>query len=137
MSSRLHLTAVRSILPGTQTGVLQIDESSFDHDVLHAEGDVLVDFSATWCGPCKILEPVLEALSKERALRIVKVDVDASPALVRRYGVRGAPTLVLFRNGEPIRKHIGATSKQRLIESLGLSTDLEAEGLTRLPSAIG
>lgn len=101
--------------------MLQIDESSFDRDVLQSETDVLVDFSATWCGPCKMLEPVLAVLAKERSLRVVKVDIDASPGLVSRYGVRGAPTLILFRNGEPIRKHIGATSKQRLIDSLGLA----------------
>jgi thioredoxin 1 len=96
----------------------EANESTFDDVVLRAEGDVLVDFSATWCGPCKILEPVLDVIAKERALPIVKVDIDASPALVTRYGVRGAPTLILFRGGQPIQKQIGATSKQRLIEWL-------------------
>ncbi|MCU4744569.1 thioredoxin [Natronoglomus mannanivorans] len=79
-----------------------------DHDV------VLVDFFATWCGPCQMLEPVLEGLAGETEAVIAKVDVDEHPQLAGAYGVRGVPTLALFANGEQAEQHTGALPADRL-----------------------
>ena len=88
---------------------------SFDTDVLAVKGDVLVEFGAPWCGPCRVLHQVLGALASERpALRIAVVDVDESPALATRYGVRGTPTLMLFRDGKPHASRVGAAAKEKI-----------------------
>lgn len=80
----------------------------FQRDVLDAERPTLVDFWAPWCAPCRVLEPTLTRLAEARDdLRVVKVNVDDDQALAARYGVRGIPSLILFRNGEPAATHIG------------------------------
>lgn len=78
---------------------------------------VLVDFYATWCGPCKMLSPVLEEIANERSnISIVKVDIDESSDLARKYGVMAVPTLILFKNGKEISKQTGFMSKDMLID---------------------
>lgn len=79
-----------------------------DHEV------VLVDFFATWCGPCQMLEPTLETLAADSDATIAKVDVDAQPGLAAEYGVRGVPTLVLFANGKPVERVVGLQPEERL-----------------------
>lgn len=88
--------------------IQEVNDLSFDQEVLEADGPVLVDFSATWCGPCRLQEPLLEKLAQERTdVRIVKVDIEDAPNAARTYGVRGVPTLVLFRAGEPAGRAVG------------------------------
>lgn len=81
---------------------------------------VLVDFFANWCGPCKMLSPVLDDIASERSnVKIVKVDVDKNEELAKKYGIMSIPTLLLFKNGQVIDKHIGYMSKDMLIEMIG------------------
>ena len=100
--------------------VLEVDDATFDREVLRADGPVLVDFGAAWCGPCRRLEPIVEQVAKERAgtLKVVKVDIDASPEVARRYGVRAAPTLCVFRGGERTAQHVGLTNKEKVLALL-------------------
>jgi thioredoxin 1 len=98
--------------------IVHISDGSFDEDVLKAEGLVLVDFWAEWCGPCKMIAPVLEELSVEygKKLKVCKMDVDANPDTAPKYGIRGIPTLILFNNGEAAGTKVGALSKSQLAE---------------------
>ena len=98
--------------------IVQISDNSFDSDVLQAEGPVLVDFWAEWCGPCKMIAPVLEELASEygEKLKICKMDVDSNPETAPKYGIRGIPTLILFNNGDVAGTKVGALSKSQLSE---------------------
>ena len=98
---------------------------SDDHlDAIVDEHDVvLVDFYADWCGPCRMLEPVLEDLARETAGVIAKVDVDQHQQLAGAYGVRGVPTLVLFADGEQVEQHTGALPADRLQELIARYTE--------------
>jgi thioredoxin 1 len=96
--------------------LLHVTDDSFDAEVLKASGPVLVDFWATWCGPCKMIAPVLDELAEEYAgkLKICKVDVDANPNTAPKYNVKGIPTLIIFKNGNVEAKKVGAMSKSQL-----------------------
>ncbi len=96
--------------------IVHISDSSFEEDVLQAEGPVLVDFWADWCGPCNIIGPVLEELSQEYdgKMKICKMDVDANAETAPKYGVRGIPTLIIFNNGDVAGTKVGALSKSQL-----------------------
>lgn len=96
--------------------IKHVTDASFGADVLEAEGPVLVDFWAEWCGPCKMIAPVLEELSKEYEgrLTIAKVDVDANRSQAEKYNVRGIPTLMLFSEGEVQATKVGALNKSQL-----------------------
>ncbi len=84
-------------------------------DELIKNGYVLVDFFATWCGPCKMMSPILESVSHERNdIEIIKVDVDMNEEVARKYGVMSIPTLILFKNGEIVGKHIGFLPKENV-----------------------
>ncbi len=98
--------------------IVHISDSSFDKDVLEAEGPVLVDFWAEWCGPCKMIAPVLEEIASEYAekLKVCKMDVDANPNTAPKYGIRGIPTLILFNNGDVAGTKVGALSKTQMSE---------------------
>lgn len=89
---------------------------TFDQDALKSELPVLVDFYATWCGPCKMLGPVLEEVAKryEGRAKVVKVDIDESPELAQRFGVSAVPTLVLFKDGKAVQKVMGFQSPKQL-----------------------
>ena len=88
--------------------IIHADNSNFKSEVLDSKGTVLVDFFATWCGPCKMLAPVLEKVAdKHPDVKVVKVDVDHANALASSYGVMGVPTILVFKNGEIVNKAVG------------------------------
>lgn len=101
--------------------VLEINESQFEAEVLKAGLPVLVDFWAPWCGPCKMLGPVLEevAAANDSRLKVVKVNVDENQTLAQKYDVMSIPTMFLIKNGEVVESFMGAMSKQALTEKVG------------------
>jgi len=94
----------------------KITDTSFHSDVITAEGPVLVDFWAEWCGPCKMIGPSLEELSEElgEKVTIAKLNIDENPDAPAQYGVRGIPTMILFKNGAPAATKVGAAPKSQL-----------------------
>lgn len=94
----------------------QITDASFNADVLNADGPVLVDFWAEWCGPCKMIGPSLEELSEElgEKVTIAKLNIDENPDAPGQYGVRGIPTMILFKGGAPAATKVGASPKGQL-----------------------
>ena len=98
--------------------IVHVSDASFEQDVLSSDVPVLVDFWAEWCGPCKMIAPVLDELAGEYAgkLKICKVDVDANPEVPGKFGIRGIPTLILFKDGNAEATKVGALSKTQLVE---------------------
>jgi thioredoxin 1 len=94
----------------------KINESNFKPDVLDASLPVLVDFTAVWCGPCKMLDPVVKQLAEQwdGKVKVMKLDVDDDPQLAMEYQVMGVPTLMLFKNGQPVERVTGYQPKDRL-----------------------
>jgi thioredoxin 1 len=99
---------------------IEVSDASFSTDVLSSDKPVLVDFWATWCGPCKMVAPVLEEIASERAdqLTIAKLDVDANPETARDFQVVSIPTMILFKDGQPVKRIVGAKGKAALLREL-------------------
>jgi thioredoxin 1 len=101
-------------------GIVTLSDSTFDEEVKGSAEPVLVDFWAEWCGPCKMIAPTLEELSREYAgkLRIAKLNVDDNPDVARRFEVMSIPTLILFKDGEAVQRLIGAKGKGQLVQEI-------------------
>ena len=96
-----------------------VTDQSFADDVLGSDKPVLVDFWATWCGPCKMVAPVLEEIASEHTeITIAKMDIDANPSTPRNYQIMSIPTMILFSHGEPVKQIVGAKPKAALLEEL-------------------
>src|SRR4029450_2175147 len=101
-------------------GILTLTSSTFDEAVASSDVPVVVDFWAEWCGPCKMIAPVLAELATEQSgkLKVAKVNVDDNPGIARRFDVMSIPTLILFKDGEPAKRLVGARGKGALLADL-------------------
>jgi thioredoxin 1 len=102
--------------------VLEINDLNFETEVLKSSVPFLLDFSATWCGPCKALSPVVEKLADEYTgkVRVGKLDIDDSPGVTNKFGIRGVPTILVFKGGAESGRHVGMTNKETLLKLLGV-----------------
>src|SRR6266496_5129311 len=99
---------------------IEINPSNFETEVLKSNVPVLVDFWAEWCGPCKMLAPVLDEIAREKAdhLKVAKVNVDDNPAMAERYGIQSIPTLLYIAKGEVLSQTVGVVSKRKIVKQL-------------------
>lgn len=102
--------------------VLEFTQQNFDSVVLKSDTPVLVDFTATWCGPCKALAPIVDKIADdyEGKVKVGKLDIDANPELTAKYGVRSVPTVMVFKGGQKVGQHMGLTSRDTLVKLLGV-----------------
>jgi thioredoxin 1 len=100
----------------THATIKHVSDATFDQDVINAGTPVLVDFWAEWCGPCKMFAPVLDEIAREYdgKITIAKMDIDANPATPVKYGIRGIPTVILYKGGQAQAQKVGALSKTQL-----------------------
>ena len=100
--------------------VIELSDQSFEPEVIKSNVPVLVDFTATWCGPCKALAPIVEKIANENAgkYKVAKVDIDDCPATAQKYGIRSVPTVLVFKAGEKKAQHVGVTTKENLLKLL-------------------
>lgn len=97
-----------------------ITKENFDSEVLKAEGTVLVDFWATWCGPCRMLSPIVDEVASERPdVKVGKINVDEQPELAQQFGIMSIPTLLVFKNGEKVQESVGLIPKKKVEALLG------------------
>ncbi|MEM9693355.1 MAG: thioredoxin [Myxococcota bacterium] len=102
--------------------VLIIDDNNFETEVLQSDTKVLIDFHAVWCGPCKVLTPIVEQVADEYAgkVKVAKIDVDQAPKTAMKYGIASVPTVMVFEGGEKKAQQVGVVKKDKLVKLLGL-----------------
>jgi len=102
--------------------VLTFNEQNFETEVLKAGVPVLVDFTATWCGPCRALAPIVEKIADEfeGKVKVGKLDIDESPGVTAKYGIRSVPTVLVFQGGQKKGQHVGLTTRDKLVQLLGV-----------------
>lgn len=102
------------------TKPIKVDEGTWDQEVLKAQGLVMVDFWAVWCGPCQMVAPIVEELSNEYAdrLKVAKLNTDENPTVASRYQIMGIPTLLFFKDGKPVDKIVGAAPKKQFKDKI-------------------
>lgn len=102
--------------------VITFTKQNFDSDVLQSDTPVLVDFTATWCGPCKALAPIIDKIADEFAgkVKVGKLDIDESPEIAAKYAVRSVPTVLVFKGGKKVGQNVGLTSRDKLVSLLGV-----------------
>ena len=93
-----------------------LDDNSFKSEVEDSKGKVFVDFYADWCGPCKMMSPIVDEISKEVDIKVVKVNVDNAVEVAKKYGIMSIPTFIVFKDGKEYKKHIGMCEKDHLLE---------------------
>ncbi len=100
--------------------IAELSDATFNEEIQGSDEPILVDFWAEWCGPCKMIAPILQEIAEEQAgkIRVTKLNVDDNPETARRFEVMSIPTLILFRNGEPQKRLVGAKGKGQLLEEL-------------------
>ncbi|MBR5259571.1 MAG: thioredoxin [Eggerthellaceae bacterium] len=98
-----------------------LSSEEFNAKVLNGTGKVLIDFFATWCGPCRMIAPFIEEIAEEKAgeVEVYKIDIDQSPDIARQFGIRGVPTLMVFEDGKPVSQMVGAQPKAQILQMLG------------------
>lgn len=95
------------------------NDNNFDEEVLNGEGKVLVDFYADWCGPCKMMSPVIDKIAEENStVKVGKVNVDENPEIASKYGIMSIPTIMIFENGDCVKRFVGLTSKSEIESAL-------------------
>ena len=101
--------------------VLEINDGNFENEVLKSKEPFLLDFSAVWCGPCKMLSPIVEKIADENMgkIKVGKLDIDDSPGVAAKFGIRGVPTIVVFKDGKEAARHVGVTNKETLLKLVG------------------
>jgi thioredoxin 1 len=98
------------------------NNENFESEVLQSSLPVLVDFTATWCGPCRALAPIIEKVADDYQgkLKVGKLDIDDAPEITRKYGVRSVPTIIVFQGGEKTGQLVGLTSREKIVQLLGI-----------------
>lgn len=115
-----YTKAVNKTKEELDMAIIHINNHNFEQEVLKSEKPVLLDFFATWCGPCKMLSPTLDQIAQERSdIKVCKVDVDQEPELAARYSVMSIPTLMVVKDGEIVSQALGALPKQTILQMLG------------------
>lgn len=121
MMAARGLQDMEKVMAGKNVRVF--NEGNFDSEVLKSDVPVLVDFTATWCGPCKALAPIVEKVADEfeGKVKVGKLDIDEARAIAQKYGIRSVPTVMVFQNGEKKAQHVGLTNRDKLVQLLGIS----------------